>query len=175
VFADLTIAVEVGMVLAALLFIRRVADTTTVELVTEGYVEESRAHVLQDKDIPRYVAIYRIHGPFLFGTTDKIEKVLHDLPALPPIVVLRLRNMTALDATGVQAIEDVATKLHATGRHLLVCGARNQPAAVIAQADLAGLIGRENVLPHVEAAIARARDIYFREYPAEARELARYS
>ncbi len=175
VFADLTLAVEVGMILAALLFIRRVADTTTVELVTEGYVEESRVHVLQDKDIPDYVAIYRIHGPFLFGTTDKIEKVLHDLPRLPPIVVLRLRNMTALDATGVQAIEEVAEKLHASGRHLLVCGARKQPAAVLEKAGLAEAIGPENVLPHVESAIRRAHEIYAREYPLEAREAARYS
>ncbi len=175
VFADLTVAVEIGMILAALLFIRRVADTTTVELVTEGYVEQSRPHVLQDKDIPDYVAIYRIHGPFLFGTTDKLEQVLHALPRLPPIVVLRLRNMTAIDATGVQAIEEVARKLQASGRHLLVCGARRQPAAVLEKAGLAAVIGGENLLPHVEAAIHRAHEIFAREYPLEAVETARYS
>jgi SulP family sulfate permease len=160
VFADLTIAVEIGMILAALLFILRVADTTTVELVTERYVEDSRVHVLQDKDIPDYVAIYRIHGPFLFGTTDKIEAVLRDLPRLPPIVVLRLRNMTALDATGVQAIEDLAEKLHVSGRHLLLCGARKQPAELIEKGGLRQFLGADNVLPHVEAAIDRARDLY---------------
>ena len=123
------------MVLAALLFIARVSDTTTVELVTERYVEQSRVHILQDKDIPDYVAIYRVHGPFLFGTTDKIDKIVADIPKLPPIVVLRLRNMTALDATGLMAIEDLAMKLHDSGRHLLVCGARRQPAQVIDQSD----------------------------------------
>jgi sulfate permease, SulP family len=85
-------------------------------------------HILQDKDIPPYVAIFRIHGPFLFGTTDKIERVTSML-GLPPIVVLRLRNMTAIDATGLQAIEDLAGRLRATGRTLLLCGARSQPAA----------------------------------------------
>ena len=160
VFADLTIAVEVGMILAALMFIARVADTTTVELVTERYVSDSRVHILQDKDIPDYVAIYRIHGPFLFGTTDKIEQILEDLPRLPPIVVLRLRNMTALDATGIMAMEDLALKLHDAGKHMLVCGARRQPAEILDQSDFRLVVGAKNVLPHVEEAMVRAREIY---------------
>ncbi|MGH7946658.1 MAG: SulP family inorganic anion transporter, partial [Opitutaceae bacterium] len=73
VFADLTIAVEVGMLLAALLYIRKVTQTTTVSEVTDKYVEDGRVHILQDKDIPDYAAIIRIHGPFLFGTADKLE------------------------------------------------------------------------------------------------------
>ena len=72
VFADLTVAVEAGMILAALLFIRSVAATTTVSRVTRDYVERGRAHILQDKHIPDYVTIFRIHGPFLFGATDKL-------------------------------------------------------------------------------------------------------
>jgi len=99
VFADLTVAVEAGMILAALLFISRVASTTTVSQVTEDYVEDGRVHILQDKDIPDYATIFRIHGPFLFGATDKINAVTQDLHTLPPVVILRLRNMTALDAT----------------------------------------------------------------------------
>jgi SulP family sulfate permease len=160
VLADLTIAVEVGMIMAALLFIRRVADTTTVELVTERYVRDSRVHTLQDKDIPTYVAIYRIHGPFLFGTTDKIDIIKEHLDDLPPIIVLRLRNMTALDATGVMAIEDLAKHLKASKRTLLLCGARKQPATVLEKADMAARIGPANVLPHVQAAVERARAIH---------------
>ncbi len=75
VLADLTVAVEVGMVLAALLFIRRVALTTTVSRVTHDYIEAGRPHILQDKAIPDYVAIFRIHGPFLFGATDKLYDI----------------------------------------------------------------------------------------------------
>ena len=164
VLADLTIAVEVGMIMAALLFIRRVADTTTVELVTERYVRDSRVHTLQDKDIPSYVAIYRIHGPFLFGTTDKIDVIKEHLQGMPPIVVLRLRNMTALDATGVMAIEDLAQHLKASGRTLLLCGARKQPAVVLEKADIAHRIGAGNVLPHVAAAVERARAIHAELY-----------
>src|SRR4029079_11603931 len=69
VFADLTVAVGVGMVCAALLYIKRVADTTTVTAVTDDYVREGHVHVLQGKTIPPYVRIFRVHGPFLFGAT----------------------------------------------------------------------------------------------------------
>src|SRR5208282_5065738 len=101
VFADLTVAVQAGMILAALLFISRVASTTTVSQVTDDYVEDGRVHILQDKDIPYYATIFRIHGPFLFGATDKIQAVTENIHKLPPVVILRLRNMTALDATGL--------------------------------------------------------------------------
>jgi len=156
VFADLTVAVEVGMVLAALLFIRRVATTTTVSRVTKEYLAEGRPHVLQDKAIPEYVAIYRIHGPFLFGATDKIAKVIDDLPALPHVVIFRLRNMTALDATGLRALEDVADRTRASGRIAVFCGARDQPRALMRQSGFAEHVGEENVTPHVEAALERA-------------------
>ena len=128
-FADLTVAVGVGMVLAALLFIHRVADTTTVAAVTDEYVREGHAHILQNKAIPPYVRIFRIHGPFLFGATDKLRLILDHMDALPEIVILRLRNMTALDATGLRAIEELADALHISGRTLLLCGARHQPAS----------------------------------------------
>ncbi len=119
VFADLTVAVEAGMILAALLFISRVAATTTVSQVTDDYVEDGRVHILQDKDIPYYATIFRIHGPFLFGATEKLSAVTENLHTLPPVVILRLRNMTALDATGLFAIEEVARQLHATKRTLI--------------------------------------------------------
>jgi SulP family sulfate permease len=114
VFADLTVAVEAGMILAALLFIARVASTTTVSQVTENYIEDGRVHILQDKDIPSYTTIFRIHGPFLFGATDKISSIVESIHSLPPIVIIRLRNMTAIDATGLFAIEEVAKQLHVT-------------------------------------------------------------
>ena len=94
VMADLTVAVEVGMALAALLYIYRVTDTTSVSTVTPEYIEDGRAHVLQDKHVPPYVTILRIHGPFLFGMTDKLADATADLSAFAPIVILRLRNMT---------------------------------------------------------------------------------
>jgi len=160
VVADLTLAVEVGMALAALLYIYRVAQTTTVSTVTKDYIDASRPHVLQDKRIPNYVTILRIHGPFLFGTTDKLFEETADLTHYAPIVVLRLRNMTAIDATGLHALEMFSDRLRKSGRTLLLCGARNQPSELIARADFVEHIGRENILPHVDAALLRAAEIH---------------
>ncbi len=160
VFADLTVAVEAGMILAALLFISRVAATTTVSQVTEDYVEDGRVHILQDKDIPYYATIFRIHGPFLFGATDKIHAVTENLHRLPPVVILRLRNMTALDATGLFAMEEVAKELHASKRTLILCGAREQPAQLIHQAEFAEVIGEENICENVQEALRRAEEVY---------------
>jgi SulP family sulfate permease len=160
VFADLTVAVEAGMILAALLFISRVASTTTVSQVTEDYVEDGRVHILQDKDIPYYATIFRIHGPFLFGATDKIWAVTENLHELPPVVILRLRNMTALDATGLFAIEEIAKQLHASKRTLILCGAREQPAQLIHQAEFAEVIGEENICDNVQEALQRAEEVY---------------
>jgi SulP family sulfate permease len=159
VVADLTFAVEVGMVLAALMFIRKVSRTTTVARVTKDYVEDSRVHILQGKDIPPYATVYRIHGPFLFGATDKFADIFAELDSLPPIVILRLRNMTAIDATGLGAIRDLADTLHTSGRSLLLCGAREQPAKLMHQAEFERHVGTENICVSIADALERAASL----------------
>jgi sulfate permease, SulP family len=160
VFADLTVAVEVGMVLAALLFIRRVAETTTIAAVNADYIKDSLHHSLHRLEIPPYVRIFRIHGPFLFGATDKLNVVSDSIDTLPEIVVLRLRNMNALDGTGLRAFEELADRLHESGRELLLCGARRQPAHLMERADFHRHVGAENICPNVGDAIARAAAIH---------------
>ena len=172
VVTDLTFAVEVGMVLAALMFIRKVSRTTTVTRVTRDYVEDSRVHVLQGKDIPDYAAVFRIHGPFLFGATDKFVDIIDEMKTLPPIVILRLRNMTAIDATGLGAIENLADQLQESGRSLLLCGAREQPAQLMSQAEFARHVGAENICPSITEALDRAAEVY-RERHSAARSGAR--
>jgi SulP family sulfate permease len=162
VLADLTVAVEAGMILAALLFIRRVSTTTTVARVSPDYIRRGREHSLQDKEMPDYVSIIRIHGPFLFGATDKLTSQIGHLDDMAEIVVLRLRNMTALDATGLRAIQDFADAAHKSGRTLLLCGAPPQPSRLMSKADFHLHVGEENILPNVEAALARAEDIWRR-------------
>ena len=162
VFADLTIAVQVGMLLAALVFIRKVTMTTTVSEVTAQYVEDGRVHILQDKQIPGYATVIRIHGPFLFGATDKLTDYLEKIEELPPIVILRLRNMTAIDASGLKAIEDLADRLHASGRHLILCGAPRQPAELMHQAEFERHVGADNICSNVQAALERAAQLYDR-------------
>src|SRR5215469_10348419 len=166
VVADLTLAVEVGMILAAFSFIRKISLTTTVSKVTDEYIEDGRPHILQDKDIPEYTAVFRIHGPFLFGVTDKISVIMDNLASLPPIVIIRLRNMTAIDATGIAALEEVAEQLHASGRKMLVCGARPQPAALMHEAGFERHVGGENICENINQALKRAAEIHSRPLPA---------
>ncbi len=160
VAADLTVAVEVGMALAALLYIYRVTDTTIVSTLSAEDIEDGRAHVLQDKLVPPYVTILRIHGPFLFGMTDKLHDATADLSAFAPVVVLRLRNMTAIDATGLHALEALSDRLKNSGRALILCGARQQPAAFLYQAEFVAHVGDANIVPNVEAALERAQAVY---------------
>lgn len=159
VFADLTVAVEVGMVLAALMFIRRVARTTTVTRVTPEYIESGRAHSLQTHPIPSGVALYRIHGPFLFGSTDKLLTITDEIERLPPVVVLRMRNTTAMDATGLTAIADLADALRLSGRTLILCGAPAQPAALLRRAEFEHHLGAGNICASVEEALRRANEV----------------
>lgn len=93
--------------------------------VTQEYIRHGRPHVLQDKQVPWYVSILRIHGPFSFGTTEKLAEATANLDAFPAVVIVRLRNMTALDATGLHALEVFAHRLRKSGRTLLLCEARD--------------------------------------------------
>ncbi len=160
VMADLTIAVEVGMTLAALLYVYRVSQTTTVAPVTPHYIERGKVHALQDKYIPPYATVLRIHGPFLFGTTDKLAEETADLTYYSSIIILRLRNMTAIDATGMHALEVFHERVTQSGRDLVLCGARQQPAKFLRRADFVEIIGEKNIVPHVQAALERARELH---------------
>ena len=160
VFADLTVAVGVGITIAALLYIYRIADTTTVAPVTDEYLRDGLPHSLQGRIIPPYVSLLRIHGPFLWGTTEKLADVTASLDDFQPVVILRLRNMTAIDATGINAIETLAKRLRESGRTLLLCGALQQPSKLLKGSRFIELVGQENMLPNVQAALTRARLIF---------------
>ncbi len=161
VFADLTVAVEVGMILAALLYIHRVSETTTVKSITDDDLHDSGgAFVLTDKYIPAYVSVVRIRGPFLFGATEKLEHATADLARFQQIVVLKLSQMTAVDGTGIHAFESLALRLRESGRPLIVCGAQTQPAELIRRSKLVKFIGRQNLQPHLDAALERAAIIH---------------
>jgi SulP family sulfate permease len=160
VFADLTVAVSVGMVLAALVYIYRVAETSTVSPVTDDYIRDGLQHTLQGRIIPPYVTLLRIHGPFLFGTTEKLIDATGNLEAFSPVVILRLRNMTAVDATGIHAIETFAKRLRESGRSLILCGAMEQPSKLLLQPRFIARVGKENIMPNIQAALERAEEIH---------------
>jgi SulP family sulfate permease len=159
VMADLTVAVEAGMILAMLMFIRKVSSTTTVATVSPEDLEDSRLHELRDR-LPPYVTVFRVYGPLLFGATDKLHPIADRVDELPPIVILKLRHMTAIDATGLRALEETAARLREAGRHLIVCGAQPQPAALIARSDFERHVGRGNVCGNTSAALQRGAVIY---------------
>lgn len=160
VMADLTIAVEVGMTMAALLYIYQVSRTTIVAPLTEEAIEKGRAHIVHDQPIPHFVAMFHIQGPFLFGAAEKLKDLVHDVDQLPPVVILRLRYMTAIDATGLHAIEQFYEQLQRAGKHLILCGSRHQPKRLIYTSQLPRTIGVRNVLPNFKAAMKRAVDIH---------------
>jgi SulP family sulfate permease len=172
VIADLTIAVEVGMGLAALLYVYRISQTTTVSTVTQEYIEDGRPHILQDKVVPPFVTILRIHGPFLFGATEQLAEETANLSRLAPICILRLRNMTAIDATGLHALETFCDRLKKSGRTLILCGARSQPAQFLDQAEFVNHIGKANIVPHVQEALNRALQV-FEDFSGVGEEVAR--
>jgi len=160
VFADLTVAVGVGLALAALLYIYRISETTSVLPVTDDYIRDGLAHSLQGRIIPPYVTLLRIHGPFLFGTTEKLVDATANIEAFAPIVILRLRNMTAIDATGTHAIETFARRLTESGRTLLLCGAMQQPSELLQHPRFLERVGPENIMPNIQAALDRARQLH---------------
>ena len=159
VFADLTVAVQAGMILAGLLFISKVTRTTSVNRITEKYLREGKEHLLTFDELPEGVAIFRIHGPFLFGATDKLDEITRQVDDLPRVVILRLRNMTAIDGTGIQALEHLASELIRTERHLIVCAPREQPDRLLRKAGFDRLIGSENYRANVREAIERAKEL----------------
>jgi SulP family sulfate permease len=160
VFADLTVAVSVGMALAALVYIYRIAETTTVSPVTDDYIRDGLPHTLQGRIVPAYATLLRIHGPFLFGTTEKLAEETANLEAFAPIVILRLRNMTAIDATGIHAIETFAKRLNESGRSLILCGAMQQPSKLLQQPRFVAHVGSENIMPNIQTALDRAKALY---------------
>jgi SulP family sulfate permease len=159
VIIDLTVAVEIGMVLAAILFIKRASETTQITAVDESTETEGSHHSLVGKEIPRGVMVYRIFGAFFFGAADKLESALKRLKQEPEVLILRMRKVLAMDATGLNALEDLHERLQRKGKHIVLSGPHTQPLLVMENAGFLDRIGRENVCPHIEAALDRAREI----------------
>jgi SulP family sulfate permease len=159
VIVDLTVAVEIGIVLAAVLFIKRVSETSHITEVDETTETDGAQHSLIGREIPEGVMIYRMFGALFFGAADKLESALHRLHREPKVLILRMRTVLAMDATGLNALEDVYEKLHRHGRHLILSAPHTQPLLVMDKAGFLDQIGRENVCASIDLALARAREI----------------
>lgn len=159
VLVDLSIAIQVGVVMSALLFMRRMADVTQA-----GYVPSLREEdegvdpgALATRAVPEGVAVFEVQGPFFFGAADKFKSAINGIERPPPILVLRLRHVPAIDATGMHALEDVCIRAARVGTHVVLSGVQPGPLATLVKAGVADLVGRENVTADIDSALARAR------------------
>ena len=159
VLFDLVIAVEVGMVLAAMLFIKRVSETTEVSQVFEGDLVESPEQLMSGKEIPEGVLVYRIFGPFLFGAAEKMEDAMERVEALPKVLILRLQLVSAMDATSLNALESVIERMQKHGGTVILSGLRDQPMRLLEKAGLIDKIGVSNIAAHFDGALKRAREL----------------
>jgi SulP family sulfate permease len=159
VIVDLTVAVEIGMVLAAMLFIKRVSETSQITAVDESTETEGPHHSLVGKQIPKGVMVYRMFGALFFGAADKLESALKREKQEPEVLILRMRKVLAMDATGLNALEDLFERLQRKGKHLVLSGPHTQPLLVMDKAGFLERIGNQNVCANIDAALARARDL----------------
>ena len=159
VLTNLSLAVEVGVVLAALLMVKRISETSKITAVDEATETEGSHHSLVGKEVPEGVLIFRVFGAFFFGVVDKLDDELKRAKQEPEVLILRVRKVLAMDATGLQALEDLRAKLKAKGKHLILSAPHTQPMLVMTNAGFIERLGKENVCPDITAALARARKI----------------
>jgi SulP family sulfate permease len=156
---DLVIAVEVGMILAAILFVRRIAETTEVSRVTSLDELETQEQLAHGKDIPNGVLVYRIFGPFLFGAAEKMEDAIESLGKMPRVLILRMQLVTAMDATALNALESIVERVQRHGGVMILSGIHRQPLQMMAKAGFIDRIGKQNLRPHFDEALVRAREV----------------
>jgi sulfate permease, SulP family len=160
VVMDITRAVQWGMLLAAMIFIHRITQTTKIVGATEGPAfDEDESQQVGDKSVPKGVMIYSVFGAFLFGAADKLETALRRSYQEPDVLILKMRQVLAMDATGLEALEGLARQLRSRGKHLLLCGPHSQPLFAMDRHGFIDWLGRENVCADMEESLARARQL----------------
>ncbi len=163
VLIDLTVAVQVGVVLAAFLFIKRMADVTNVGAVKQEMIDAPDGTMTADAEgvarrrIPDGVEVYEVNGPFFFGAADKIKDVLHFVAKKPRVFVLRMRNVPAIDASGIRVLDDLFRSFAHQGIRFLISGIHAQPLVALDRAGKLDEYGRENFVATLDEALDAAR------------------
>ena len=156
---DLTIGVGVGLVMAAALFVKRMEELTQIHLITPDTEVESGGHGIVGKDIPEGVVLYRFEGPFFFAAAEKLESALRNSGGKPRAVVLRLRNVPSMDASGLHAFEVVVQKLRRDGVRIFLSAVQPGPFEVMRKAGLVDLIGQQKFCADIDEALGRVREV----------------
>ena len=162
VLVNLTVAIQVGMVLSAFLFIRRMAQVTNVEVVTREFQDEEEPedpNAIATRQVPRGVEVFEINGPFFFGASHAFREAMRVIGDTPKVTILRMRNVLAIDATGLHALREqhrIAARQHAV---LLLSDVHAQPLVALERSGLLDALGEGNVFGHIDDALNRARAV----------------
>jgi SulP family sulfate permease len=159
VVTELPVAVGTSLVLASALLVKRLSETTQVHADEEVTQANAPGQTISGRAIPEGVLVFRVFGAFFFGAADKLETSLRRAGQLPEVLILRMRDVLAMDATGLDALEDLYEKMDRHGKKLILCGPHSQPLFALTRAGFLDRIGMDNVCGDMETALARARDL----------------
>jgi SulP family sulfate permease len=162
VFLDLTIAIQVGMLLAVILFMRRMASVTNVGFITrELNDEEEQAdpNAISFRQVPKGVEVFEINGPFFFGATSKFQDELRLFKTFPQIIVLRMRNVPAIDASGLHTLREFYHNMQKQNIKIILSGVHTQPLFAMTQAGLLDLYGEEFIFGNIDDSLDKAREL----------------
>ena len=163
VLVDLTVAIEVGMVLAAFLFMRRMAEVTNISVLTHEFRDpvddfESDPNAVRRRVVPEGVEVYEINGPFFFGAAEMFRDRLGRIAGKPKVLILRMRHVPAIDSTGLNALRDVVHRSRRDGALVILSDVHAQPVVAIERSGLYDELGEENVHGNIDDALNRARE-----------------
>jgi len=162
VIFDLTIAIEIGMVLAVLLFMKRMSEVSNVSVVTRELEDEEEMvdpNAIDKKQIPTGVEVFEINGPFFFGAARKFRDQMEMVEKQPKVRIIRMRNVPAVDATGLQTLKDLHKDAKKHSTYLILSGVHTQPLYAMTQAGVYDLYGEDNIHGNIDDALDRAREI----------------
>jgi SulP family sulfate permease len=158
---DLTTGIAVGMVLAAFLFMKRMAEVTNVTLVTQEFQDRGpspdHSGAIYRRQIPKGVEVYEINGPFFFGAAEKFKDTLSEVSKKPKVLILRMRNVPAIDSTAMHALRDLVRRTRKDGTRVLLSDVRAQPLIALDSSQLLDEIGGEHLFENIDDALAAAR------------------
>jgi SulP family sulfate permease len=163
VIFDLTIAIQIGMVLAVFLFMRNMAMVTNVGIITKELKDDDDesfdANAIQNKKVPDGVEVFEINGPFFFGAVSKFRDALNIIENPPKVLIIRMRNVPAIDGTGIHTLEEVYRSTIKHGCQVVLSGVHTQPLIALEQSGFLKVIGEKNVLGNIDDSLDRAREI----------------
>ncbi|MGD0590682.1 MAG: sulfate permease [Bacteroidota bacterium] len=162
VFIDLTVAIQVGVVFAAFLFLQRMSNATQIGLITKDLKDEEKEEeepTLARRNVPAGVEVFSISGSLFFGAIEQFRDAVQRIEKAPKVLILEMRNVITIDATGLQALEDLLKRLRKGKTALLLVGVHAQPLFAMQRSQFVDTIGEDNLIGSLDEALARAAEI----------------